>query len=116
VNDLTATKINNLDLNGIQFLDTPWKLLPKDDLGEAVVNAWPAASGALGPFFAMGMDSYNLMPRLKQLREFPNTRFYGATGTITISEQSLIRELTWATMVNGEVQVANYAMESSHDS
>jgi outer membrane PBP1 activator LpoA protein len=64
----------------------------------------------------MGMDSYNLMPRLKQLREFPNTRFYGATGTITISEQSLIRELTWATMVNGEVQVANYAMESSHDS
>jgi len=116
VNDLTATKINNLDLNGIQFLDIPWKLLPKDDLGEAVVNAWPAASGTLGPLFAMGMDSYNLMPRLKQLREFPSTRFYGATGTITISDQSLIRELTWATMINGEVQVTDYVMESHHES
>lgn len=113
VNDLTASKINNFDLNGIQFLDTPWKLLPKDDLGEALVNAWPAASNSLGPLFAMGMDSYNLMPRLKQLREFPNARFYGTTGTITISEQTLIRELTWATIVDGEVSVSKFNLEDN---
>ena len=95
----------------MQFLDIPWKLLPKDDLGDRIVNAWPAASGPLGPLFAMGMDSYNLLPRLKQLREFPNTRFYGTTGTIRIEEQILHRDLTWATMENGSVQVAGLSAD-----
>lgn len=116
VNSVTASKINNLDLNGIQFLDTPWKLFPKDDLGEDVIRSWPAASGPLGPLFAMGMDSYNLMPRLKQLREFPSTRFYGSTGTVRIDAQVLLRELTWATVVDGEVEIAEYVMEGEHES
>ena len=111
VNDVNATRINNLDLNGVQFLDIPWKLLPKDDLGDRIVNAWPAASGSLGPLFAMGMDSYNLLPRLKQMREFPSTRFYGTTGTLRIEQQILRRDLTWATMEDGSVQVAELSTE-----
>ena len=111
VNDVNATRINNLDLNGVQFLDIPWKLLPKDDLGDRIVNAWPAASGSLGPLFAMGMDSYNLIPRLKQMREFPSTRFYGTTGTLRIEQQILRRDLTWATMEDGSVQVAELSTE-----
>ena len=111
VNDVNATRINNLDLNGVQFLDIPWKLLPKDDLGDRIVNAWPAASGSLGPLFAMGMDSYNLLPRLKQMREFPSTRFYGTTGTLRIEQQVLRRDLTWATMEDGSVQVAELSTE-----
>ena len=110
INDVNATKIDNLDLNGVQFLDIPWKLLPKDDLSDRIVNAWPAASGSLGPLFAMGMDSYSLLPRLKQLREFPSTRFYGTTGTIRIEQQILRRDLTWATMENGSVQVAGLSV------
>lgn len=111
VNDVNATRINNLDLNGVQFLDIPWKLLPRDDLGDRIVNAWPAASGSLGPLFAMGMDSYNLLPRLKQMREFPSTRFYGTTGTLRIEQQVLRRDLTWATMEDGSVQVAKLSSE-----
>jgi outer membrane PBP1 activator LpoA protein len=111
VNDVNATRINNLDLNGVQFLDIPWKLLPKDDLGDRIVNAWPAASGSLGPLFAMGMDSYNLLPRLKQMREFPSTRFYGTTGTLRIEQQILRRDLTWATMEDGSVEVAELSTE-----
>ena len=111
VNDVNATRINNLDLNGVQFLDIPWKLLPRDDLGDRIVNAWPAASGSLGPLFAMGMDSYNLLPRLKQMREFPSTRFYGTTGTLRIEQQILRRDLTWATMEDGSVQVAELSTE-----
>ena len=111
VNDVNATRINNLDLNGVQFLDIPWKLLPRDDLGDRIVNAWPAASGSLGPLFAMGMDSYNLLPRLKQMREFPSTRFYGTTGTLRIEQQVLRRDLTWATMEDGSVQVAELSTE-----
>ena len=111
VNDVNATRINNLDLNGVQFLDIPWKLLPKDDLGDRIVNAWPAASGSLGPLFAMGMDSYNLLPRLKQMREFPSTRFYGTTGTLRIEQQILRRDLTWATMEDGSVQVAELSTD-----
>ena len=112
VNDVNATRINNLDLNGVQFLDIPWKLLPKDDLGDRIVNAWPAASGSLGPLFAMGMDSYNLLPRLKQMREFPSTRFYGTTGTLRIEQQILRRDLTWATMEDGSVQVAERSTDN----
>jgi outer membrane PBP1 activator LpoA protein len=111
VNDVNATRINNLDLNGVQFLDIPWKLLPKDDLGDRIVNAWPAASGSLGPLFAMGMDSYNLLPRLKQMREFPSTRFYGTTGTLRVEQQILRRDLTWATMEDGSVEVAELSTE-----
>jgi outer membrane PBP1 activator LpoA protein len=111
VNDVNATRINNLDLNGVQFLDIPWKLLPRDDLGDRIVNAWPAASGSLGPLFAMGMDSYNLLPRLKQMREFPSTRFYGTTGRLRIEQQVLRRDLTWATMEDGSVQVAELSTE-----
>ena len=111
VNDVNATRINNLDLNGVQFLDIPWKLLPRDDLGDRIVNAWPAASGSLGPLFAMGMDSYNLLPRLKQMREFPSTRFYGTTGTLRIEQQILRRDLTWATMEDGSVEVAELSTE-----
>jgi outer membrane PBP1 activator LpoA protein len=111
VNDVNATRINNLDLNGVQFLDIPWKLLPRDDLGDRIVNAWPAASGSLGPLFAMGMDSYNLLPRLKQMREFPSTRFYGTTGTLRIEQQVLRRDLTWATMEDGSVEVAELSTE-----
>ena len=111
VNDVNATRINNLDLNGVQFLDIPWKLLPRDDLGDRIVNAWPAASGSLGPLFAMGMDSYNLLPRLKQMREFPSTRFYGTTGALRIEQQILRRDLTWATMEDGSVQVAELSTE-----
>ena len=58
----------------------------------------------------MGMDSYSLLPRLKQLREFPSTRFYGTTGTIRIEQQILRRDLTWATMENGSVQVAELSV------
>ena len=111
VNDVNATRINNLDLNGVQFLDIPWKLLPKDDLGDRIVNAWPAASGSLGPLFAMGMDSYNLLSRLKQMREFPSTRFYGTTGTLRIEQQILRRDLTWATMEDGSVRVAELSTD-----
>lgn len=96
-------KINNLDLNGIRFCDMPWKLFPSGALVSGVQATWPDARGDLGPLYALGLDAFNVMPRLRQLREMPDTQFYGLTGTLVMDQQTLIRQLTWGYFEQGEV-------------
>ena len=96
-------KINNLDLNGIRFCDMPWKLFPAGVLVSGVQATWPESRGDLGPLYALGLDAFNIMPRLRQLREMPDTQFYGLTGTLIMEQQTLIRELAWGYFEQGEV-------------
>ena len=110
VNDVNATRINNLDLNGVQFLDIPWKLLPKDDLGDRIVGAWPAASGPSARYLRWEWIATTCYHDSSNCENFL-IRFYGTTGTIRIEEQILRRDLTWATMENGSVQVAGLSAD-----
>ena len=96
-------KINNLDLNGIQFCDMPWKLYPNGALVSRIQKTWPESRGDLGPLFALGLDAFNIIPRLRQLREMPDTQFYGLTGTLVMDQQTLVRQLMWGAFERGEV-------------
>ena len=96
-------KIDNLDLNGIRFCDMPWKLFPTGALVSRVQETWPESRGDLGPLYALGLDAFNVMPRLRQLREMPDTQFYGLTGTLVMDQQTLIRQLNWGYFERGEV-------------
>ena len=96
-------RINNIDLNGIRFCDIPWKLAPSDDFQDRVQALWPESAEQLSSIFALGIDAYNVLPRLKQLRDLPDSAFFGGTGKLTMQSQNLVRELMWGQFSNGKV-------------
>ena len=112
VNQNNQTKINNLDLNGIRFCDMPWKLIPDAPLETKIQTAWPEAKGPLGGLFALGLDAFNIMPRLRVLREMPETPFYGLTGALIMDQQTVTRRLMWGLFESGEVTTLPAVTES----
>ncbi|WLD58966.1 penicillin-binding protein activator [Salinispirillum sp. LH 10-3-1] len=93
----------NSDLNGIRFLEIPWQL-----------NTYPqqAALRELSPdqyerytrLYAMGLDAYNLVPRLRYLQQDPSASYQGVTGTISLAPNGqLNRRLRWAEFIGGRV-------------
>ena len=93
------------DLNGIRFCETPWLLDSSSPLHQQVVAQWPQAGGSLGRLYAMGMDAYNLAPRLSQLKSLPDSRIDGLTGQLSLnSTQRIERLLPWAEFQAGQVQ------------
>lgn len=112
VNQSNQTKINNLDLNGIRFCDMPWKLIPDAPLETKIQKAWPEAKGPLGGLFALGLDAFNIMPRLRVLREMPETPFYGLTGALTMDRQIVTRRLMWGLFEKGAVTTLPVVTES----
>ncbi len=99
----------DLDLVGLTFADMPW-MLPRTEDERQARQALPAElaqrSGALARLYAMGMDSYRLLPALGRLREFPAARLSGATGLLSVDELNRVhRQLTWAHMSDQGPQV-----------
>ena len=95
-------RINNIDLNGIRFCDIPWKLAPTDAFRDRIHTLWPQSAQQLSSIYALGVDAYNVLPRLKQLRDLPNSAFFGGTGRLTIKKQDFVRELMWGQYANGK--------------
>ena len=91
-----------MDLNGIQFCDMPWFILP-DQTNYAQrggqVQTLPEQQARL---FAMGVDAFDLTLQLKQLSTSPNASYSGLTGQLSIKENNVIaRQLIWAEFRNG---------------
>jgi outer membrane PBP1 activator LpoA protein len=90
------------DLNSITFCDTPW-LLDKTYLAglskEALKDAWQQFPNIYLRLFAMGIDSYHLISRLKTLDTAP---FAGATGSLSlVADNRIKRDLTCAKFIDG---------------
>lgn len=93
------------DLSGIRFCETPWLLDHSEPMHQQVVAQWPQAAGSLGRLYAMGIDAYNLAPRLGQLKNLPDSHIDGHTGQLSMdSAQRIERSLPWAEIQNGQVQ------------
>jgi uncharacterized protein len=91
-------------MNGIRFCETPWLLDNSNPLYQQVVAQWPQAGGSLGRLYAMGIDAYNLAPRLGQLKSLPDSRIDGLTGQLSLnSAQRIERLLPWAEIQGGQV-------------
>jgi outer membrane PBP1 activator LpoA protein len=53
----------------------------------------------------MGIDAYNLAPRLGQLKNLPDSHIDGHTGQLSMdSAQRIERSLPWAEIQNGQVK------------
>ncbi|MET0052987.1 MAG: penicillin-binding protein activator [Candidatus Thiodiazotropha sp.] len=101
------------DLGKIEFVDTPW-LLEEGQEGalsrQELEKLMPGVKGVYARIYAMGIDSYNLLPQLRALQEQPGRLFNGKSGTLYLDRQNrLHRLLAWAEMDQGQAHISGYA-------
>ncbi|MEH6559070.1 MAG: penicillin-binding protein activator [Oceanicoccus sp.] len=73
------------DIEGIRFTDMPWVLNTPSILHQQI-NAEIEQSKQYQRMYALGIDSYQLHPRLRQLQAIPGSRVFGFTGTLKLNE------------------------------
>lgn len=93
------------DLNDIKFSTLPW-FFDRNNAEKQSIKQAANPSPSYQRLYALGVDSYQLYPRLKQLEQSPYTRLYGVTGSLNMNPQRRIeREQTWVRIVNGTARI-----------
>jgi outer membrane PBP1 activator LpoA protein len=110
--DADAARDKNLD--GVIFCDVPWIFSQVSD-GElsksALHDSWQDLSPSYLRLLPMGIDAYNLIGHLSQLKNQP---FSGATGKLKLDgDNRITRELQCAKFVNGVPKITDAANENS---
>lgn len=97
--------VHDVDLDGIVFADMPWILLgegPVQELRQNLQREWPYAYSDLDRLYALGMDSYAVLPYLHRLGSDASGRFSGVTSYLTLDPDGrLQRQLLWARFTKG---------------
>lgn len=93
------------DLNFLRLPVMQWYVPGyQSPLKNIITDTWSSAQGQYGGLFALGADSFNLHPKLQQLRSLTGSRVTGLTGWLSIDEQGRIRrELSWQIFRNGRL-------------
>lgn len=95
---------NDRDLNGVIFSTLPW-VFDQQRPEKRTINKAAKPAPAYQRLYALGVDSFQIYPRLKQLRDLPQARFYGVTGSLQMNAQQHIeREQVWAIMRGGRAR------------
>lgn len=84
------------DLNGIRFCDIPW-LLEDSSLYQSVENGVRGGQGAYARLYALGVDAFRLVPRLRQLEAFPASQLFASTGALSLDQQRRVHRQTLCT-------------------
>ena len=100
VNDIN----NDRDLDGIQFCDLPW-LLEQGDLYRTVENTTPSGQGRFVRLYALGVDAFQLIPRLPRMRAFEGARVSGVTGELRLDSRNRVRREESCTRFNNGAPV-----------
>ena len=100
-----TSRSRDQDLNFLRIPVMQWYIPGQSSpLKQSITDTWPTARGQYGSLFALGADSYNLHPRLQQLRSLSGSRIDGLTGWLSINEQGRVsRELSWQIFRNGQL-------------
>ncbi len=92
----------NHDLDDVLYTEIPWLVNQTSPLREDV--NYLAGANNFERLYALGVDAYQLAPRLELMAKFPESQLQGVTGMLRINEHAQIRRtLEWATFVNGKV-------------
>lgn len=97
-------RIKDADLDGIYFGDMPWMLLQNGDIGalRLLQGNWSYARSQLDRLYALGMDSYAVIPYLNRIGSDNAVRFNGVTSGLSIDHKGRIhRQLLWARFRRG---------------
>ena len=96
----------NRDLDGIIFAETPWLLSHKNSpIKKSIADNWPANAGRLARLYALGVDAYQLYPRIQLLSNNQKNTLAGTTGLLTLDETGrVVRTLEWAHIKYGRIK------------
>lgn len=92
---------NDRILKGIRFSTLPWYF---DNFSneKSSVSEHAKPDARYNFLYALGVDTYKLYPRLKQLESIPGVRFPGTTGVLEMtSDRKIEQQQVWAHMVEG---------------
>ncbi len=100
------------DLEGIKFPIVPWIAINSEDdplsLG-ALLAVFPDADPRHYPIYAMGIDSYLLLPHLARLQNSPREVLEGKTGNLYMDPlRQVHRQMVWAEMLDGVPKVIGF--------
>lgn len=97
--------VQDVDLDGVLFADMPWMLVNDGRLQllrETLQHNWPHAQSDLDRLYALGVDSYAILPHLTRISSDPSARFSGVTSALSLDRQGrLQRSLVWAQFKKG---------------
>ena len=97
--------VHDKDLDGVQFADMPWMLVSGgriQRLRSSLQVSWPHAYSELDRLYALGMDSYAILPHLNRISQEQAARFSGVTSGLSLDRDGrLHRQLIWARFRNG---------------
>jgi len=103
------------DLNGIIFGDMPWLLIhtPRmTQLKEKLEGDWPYTGTVLDRLYALGVDSYAVIPYLNRISSSSGVRFNGVTSSLSLGRDGhLHRQLIWARFRGGVPRLLDTAIE-----
>ncbi|MDH3514092.1 MAG: penicillin-binding protein activator, partial [Gammaproteobacteria bacterium] len=79
--------IRDIDLDGIQFGDMPWMLVGDgkiQELRKSLQRDWPYVHTDLDRLYALGVDSYAVIPHLNRISMNTGARFNGVTSGLSV--------------------------------
>jgi uncharacterized protein len=101
------------DLEGIIFPDIPWLVLDNGNQPlsrELIQDTLSKKSSNYGRLYAMGIDSYNMLPHLSRLKSSSRETLDGKTGILSMGRDNQIRrQLVWSKMTKGVPETIGYA-------
>ncbi len=103
--------VQDVDLDGVIFGDMPWMLVGDgriQELRQKIQQNWPFAHSDLDRLYALGMDSYAILPHLGRINAEPGARFGGVTSGLSLDHSGrLQRQLLWARFHRGVPQLVD---------
>ncbi len=97
--------IRDRDLDGVRFGDMPWMLVNDGqilELRRSLQGSWPYAYSDLDRLYALGVDSYAIIPYLNRINTEYAARFNGVTSGLSLDREGrLHRQLLWASFRKG---------------
>ncbi len=98
--------VRDKDLDGIYFTDMPWILNDKPvpgSLRKILRDNWPADMTEQYPrFYALGADTFRLLPQIEWLARHTGEQINGETGRLSLSNAGIVeRESHWAVFRDG---------------
>lgn len=102
----TPNPDKDMDMNGVSFVDMPWLLSEANSpLREEFDDSWSSMMKKYHRFYALGIDSFNVISELFKLGANPELSFNGHTGKIYITDGKLLRKLDAADFYRGIPQI-----------
>ncbi|GGY62637.1 penicillin-binding protein activator [Cellvibrio zantedeschiae] len=109
-----ADAIKNEDLNGVIFNTLPWVFDSNNPTKQTIAQNTRVAA-VYGRLHALGADAFHLYSRLAQLKQAPQMRIYGATGSLQLLPDGRIeREQMWARFNEGLAEPLATVVDTSN--